>query len=187
MEQDKYHLLGETRDDAAGEALDKGARILGLGYPGGPAIEKCAVGGNSKAIEFPRALLGENNLEFSFSGLKTSLLYYMRNFDESENNHNMNDIAASYQSAVVDVLITKLKNALELTAINTCVIAGGVGANKILRESAIIHLAPAKVHFPSLPLCTDNAAMVAYLGELKLIAGKNSSLSFPVLPNLSLT
>jgi N6-L-threonylcarbamoyladenine synthase len=99
----------------------------------------------------------------------------------------MNDIAASYQSAVVDVLITKLKNALELTAINTCVIAGGVSANTILRESAIIHLAPAKVHFSSLPLCTDNAAMVAYLGELKLITSENSSLSFPVLPNLSLT
>ena len=102
-------------------------------------------------------------------------------------NEIMNDIAASYQSAVVDVLITKLKNALELTAINTCVIAGGVSANKILRESAIIHLAPAKVHFPSLPLCTDNAAMVAYLGELKLDSSKYSSLSFPVLPNLSLT
>ena len=187
MEQNKYQLLGETRDDAAGEAFDKGARILGLGYPGGPEIEKCATGGNSKTIKFPRALLGENNLEFSFSGLKTALLYYMRNLDKSENNHNMSDIAASYQSAVVDVLITKLKNALKLTGINTCVIAGGVSANKTLRELAKIRLPTAKVHFPSLALCTDNAAMVAYLGELKLIAGENSSLSFPVLPNLSLT
>ena len=187
MEKNKYHLLGETRDDAAGEAFDKGARILGLGYPGGPEIEKCATGGNSKTIKFPRALLGENNLEFSFSGLKTALLYYMRNLDKSENNHNMSDIAASYQSAVVDVLITKLKNALKLTGINTCVIAGGVSANKTLRELAKIRLPTAEVHFPSLALCTDNAAMVAYLGELKLIAGENSSLSFPVLPNLSLT
>ena len=187
MEQNKYHLLGETRDDAAGEAFDKGARILGLGYPGGPEIEKCATGGNSKNFKFPRALLGENNLEFSFSGLKTALLYYMRNLDKSENNHNMSDIAASYQSAVVDVLITKLKNALKLTGNNTCVIAGGVSANKTLRELAKIRLPTAKVHFPSLALCTDNAAMVAYLGELKLIAGENSSLSFPVLPNLSLT
>ena len=187
MEQNKYHLLGETRDDAAGEAFDKGARILGLGYPGGPEIEKCATGGNSKTIKFPRALLGENNLEFSFSGLKTALLYYMRNIDKSENNHNMSDIAASYQSAVVDVLITKLKNALKLTGINTCVIAGGVSANKTLRELAKIRLPTAKVHYSSLALCTDNAAMVAYLGELKLIAGENSSLSFPVLPNLSLT
>jgi len=187
VKQDKYHLLGETRDDASGEAFDKGARILGLGYPGGPAIEKCAVGGDSKAIEFPRALLGEDNLEFSFSGLKTALLYYMKNLDKSKNNPNMNDIAASYQSAVVDVLITKLKNALELTGTKTCIIAGGVSANKILRESAKIHLTPAKVHFPSLPLCTDNAAMVAYLGELKLASGVKSSLSFPILPNLSLT
>jgi N6-L-threonylcarbamoyladenine synthase len=186
MEQDKYHLLGETRDDAAGEAFDKGARILGLGYPGGPAIEKCAVGGNSKAIEFPRALLGENNLEFSFSGLKTALLYYIRNLDENEKNQNIHNIAASYQSAIIDVLITKLKIALELTAINSCVIVGGVSANKMLRESAKTHLTPAKVHFSSLPLCTDNAAMVAYLGELKLMAGKKSSLSFSVLPNLSL-
>ena len=99
----------------------------------------------------------------------------------------MSDIAASYQSAVVDVLITKLKNALKLTGINTCVIAGGVSANKTLRELAKIRLPTAEVHFPSLALCTDNAAMVAYLGELKLIAGENSSLSFPVLPNLSLT
>ena len=187
MEKNKYHLLGETRDDAAGEAFDKGARILGLGYPGGPEIEKCATGGNSKTIKFPRALLGKNNLEFSFSGLKTALLYFIRNLDESENNHNMSDIAASYQSAVVDVLITKLKNALKLTCINTCVIAGGVSANKTLRELAKIRLPTAEVHFPSLALCTDNAAMVAYLGELKLIAGENSSLSFPVLPNLSLT
>ena len=187
MEQDKYLLLGETRDDAAGEAFDKGARILGLGYPGGPAIEKCAVGGNSKFIEFPRALLGKNNLEFSFSGLKTALLYYIRNLDESKKNKNIHDIAASYQSAVIDVLITKLKDALELTAINTCVIAGGVSANKFLRESAKTHLSPVKVHFASLPLCTDNAAMVAYLGELKLMAGGDSSLSFSVLPNLSLT
>ncbi len=131
-------------------------------------------------------MLGKNNLEFSFSGLKTALLYYIRNLDEGEKNQNIHNIAASYQSAIIDVLITKLKIALELTAINSCVIVGGVSANKMLRESAKTHLAPAKVHFSSLPLCTDNAAMVAYLGELKLMAGKKSSLSFSVLPNLSL-
>lgn len=187
MDQNKYHLLGETRDDAAGEAFDKGARILGLGYPGGPEIEKCAVGGNSEAIDFPRALLIENNLEFSFSGLKTSLLYYMKNLRESKNKHSTSDIAASYQAAVVDVLILKLKNALKITGFNTCVIAGGVSANKSLRESAKKYLTPATVYYPPLSLCTDNAAMVAFLGELKLSSVENSSLSFPILPNLSLT
>jgi N6-L-threonylcarbamoyladenine synthase len=99
----------------------------------------------------------------------------------------MSDIAASYQSALVEVLITKVKNALKLTGINTCVIAGGVSANKSLRESVKKYLSHAKVHFPPLPLCTDNAAMVAYLGELKFSEGGNSSLAFPVLPNLSLS
>ncbi|MBH49733.1 MAG: tRNA (adenosine(37)-N6)-threonylcarbamoyltransferase complex transferase subunit TsaD [Candidatus Marinimicrobia bacterium] len=184
--QNKYKLLGETRDDAAGEAFDKGARILGLGYPGGPEIEKCAVGGNSKEVSFPRALMGEDNLEFSFSGLKTSLLYYIKKMDENEKKEKMSDIAASYQSAIIDVLITKLKNASIIYGINTCVISGGVGANRSLRESAKNRLSHAKVYFPSVSLCTDNAAMVAYLGELKLISGEKADIKFPVLPNFPL-
>ncbi|MBT3260235.1 MAG: tRNA (adenosine(37)-N6)-threonylcarbamoyltransferase complex transferase subunit TsaD, partial [Deltaproteobacteria bacterium] len=132
-----YSMLGESRDDAAGEAFDKGARILGLGYPGGPEIEKLSISGNRNAIKFPRALMKKGNLEFSFSGLKTSLLYYM----DSHKNENMNDVAASYQQAIVDVLITKLKWAMKKTDCITCVIAGGVAANRSLRKNVELMLA----------------------------------------------
>jgi len=115
-----YKLMGETRDDAAGEAFDKGARILGLGYPGGPEIEKLAETGNEKSIRFPRALMQSKNLEFSFSGLKTSLLYYV----EKQESLCKEDIAASYQAAIIDTLITKLKWAMDKTNCKTCVIAG---------------------------------------------------------------
>ena len=109
-----YLLLGETRDDAAGEAFDKGARILGLSYPGGPEIEKFAKNGNNNKINFPRALIKSNEIEFSFSGLKTSLLYYMDSFRQSED-CNLNDVAASYQKAIIDCLVAKMKLAIELT------------------------------------------------------------------------
>ena len=125
-----YKLMGETRDDAAGEAFDKGARILGLGYPGGPEIEKLAETGNEKSISFPRALMQSKNLEFSFSGLKTSLLYYV----EKQESLCKEDIAASYQAAIIDTLITKLKWAMDKTNCKTCVIAGGVAANQKLRK-----------------------------------------------------
>ena len=177
-----YALMGESRDDAAGEAFDKGARILGLGFPGGPEIEKSAAGGNPQAVKFPRALMQKNNLEFSFSGLKTSLLYHM----DSHKNEQMNNVAASYQKAIIDVLITKLKWAMDQTNCNTCVIAGGVAANKSLRNSVESMLAEEKVIFPELALCTDNAAMIAYLGELYLSKGYESPIDFPILPNMKL-
>ena len=177
-----YSMLGESRDDAAGEAFDKGARILGLGYPGGPEIEKLSISGNRNAIKFPRALMKKGNLEFSFSGLKTSLLYYM----DSHKNENMNDVAASYQQAIVDVLITKLKWAMKKTDCITCVIAGGVAANRSLRKNVELMLATEKVIFPELSLCTDNAAMIAYLGELYLSRGIKSDIDFPIQPNLKL-
>jgi N6-L-threonylcarbamoyladenine synthase len=177
-----YSMLGESRDDAAGEAFDKGARILGLGYPGGPEIEKLSISGNRNAIKFPRALMKKGNLEFSFSGLKTSLLYYM----DSHKNENMNDVAASYQQAIVDVLITKLKWAMKKTDCITCVIAGGVAANRSLRKNVELMLATEKVIFPELSLCTDNAAMIAYLGELYLSRGIKSNIDFPIQPNLKL-
>ena len=177
-----YSMLGESRDDAAGEAFDKGARILGLGYPGGPEIEKLSISGNRNAIKFPRALMKKGNLEFSFSGLKTSLLYYM----DSHKNENMNDVAASYQQAIVDVLITKLKWAMKKTDCITCVIAGGVAANRSLRKNVELMLATEKVIFPELSLCTDNAAMIAYLGELYLSRGIKSNIDFPIKPNLKL-
>ena len=177
-----YSLLGESRDDAAGEAFDKGARILGLGYPGGPEIEKLSINGNDNAIKFPRALMKKYNLEFSFSGLKTSLLYHM----DSHKNENLNDVAASYQKAIVDVLITKLKWAMKKTKCKICVIAGGVAANQFLRKSVESILTAQKVIFPDLALCTDNAAMIAYLGELYLSRGVKSEYDFPILPNLKL-
>ncbi len=178
----EYELMGETRDDAAGEAFDKGARILGLGYPGGPEIEKHSKIGDGTSIVFPRPLMKNNNLEFSFSGLKTSLLY----FTENDASFSKNDVAASYQAAIIDVLITKLKWAMEKTGCNTCVVAGGVASNQILRDVANQTMKNKKVIFPELSLCTDNAAMIAYLGEIYLQKGISSPIDFSVLPNMKL-
>ena len=178
----KYTLLGETRDDAAGEAFDKGARILGLGYPGGPEIEKISKKGDETSINFPRALMQNKNLEFSFSGLKTSLLYFTKR-DES---FSKQDVAASYQAAIIDALITKLKWAMDETNCKTCVIAGGVASNQSLRKIAKETMKNKKVIFPELSLCTDNAAMIAYLGEIYLEKGFSSPIDFPVLPNMKL-
>ena len=180
-----YVLLGETRDDAAGEAFDKGARILGLGYPGGPAIEKEAKGGDPKKFKFPRSLLGPDNLEFSFSGLKTSLLYFMDDFVE-DNFNSKKDVIASYQQAIVDTLIEKVRRAIKKTNVDTIVIAGGVAANQCLRKKIKIELKNEKVIFPDLKFCTDNAAMISFLGELKLNSSCNYSLKFSALPNMKL-
>ena len=182
---DKYKMLGETLDDAAGEAFDKGARILKLGYPGGPAIEKSAEGGDPNAIKFPRGMIKSDTYDFSFSGLKTSLLYYMDDYSTNEE-ISINDIAASYQEAIIDVLSNKLNRAITDFNINTCVIAGGVAANKKLRMKIQALLPYKKVIFPDLELCTDNAAMIAYLGELKLKSGEQSKIDFNVLPNLKM-
>ena len=178
----KYKLLGETRDDAAGEAFDKGARILGLGYPGGPEIEKNAKMGDQDSIKFPRPLMKQKNYEFSFSGLKTALLYYVNDGE----NKNISDIAASYQYAIVEVLISKLKLAVENMNCDTCVIAGGVAANELLRNIIRKLLPNTYVIFPEISLCTDNAAMVAYLGELYLNNGKKTAIDFKVYPNMKL-
>ncbi len=182
---EQYKLLGETRDDAAGEAFDKGARILGLGYPGGPAIEKAAVGGNPNAIKFPRSLMGKNNLEFSFSGLKTSLLYFMDDFKE-DISLSINDVIASYQQAIIDVLIQKVITAMKISNVNKCVIAGGVAANQCLRNGLRLVLGEDKIMFPDLSYCTDNGAMISYLGEKKIQSKKYESLSFSSQPNLKL-
>ena len=165
---ERYILLGETRDDAAGEAFDKGARILGLKYPGGPEIEKAALGGDSNKIDFPRSLLSKNSLEFSFSGLKTSLLYFMDDFKETET-VKLKDVISSYQKAIVDTLVEKVKRALSITGYNRCVIAGGVAANKCLREQLDMILPTKEIIFPELSFCTDNAAMIAIAGYFKYI------------------
>ena len=178
-----YELLGDTRDDAAGEAFDKGARILGLGYPGGPIIEKIAKKGNSDLISFPKAFMEKDNLEFSFSGLKTSLLYLVKKNQLFE----MEDIVASYQKAILDVLVTKLARSVIIKKVNTCIIAGGVAANKSLRRLVEDKLnATINVYYPDINLCTDNAAMIAFLAEIYFKKGIRSNLDFEVIPNLKL-
>ena len=182
---EEYSLLGETRDDAAGEAFDKGARILGLGYPGGPAIEKAADGGNPKKHFFPRILLSRESLEFSFSGLKTSLLYFMDDFKETKP-ELLADIIASYQQAIVDTLVEKTRRAMHQTGADRCIIAGGVAANQCLRDELDIVLPEKDILFPDFSLCTDNAAMISYLGQLKLQSNSFKELNFSVIPNLKL-
>ena len=177
-----YTLLGETRDDAAGEAFDKGARILGLGYPGGPEIEKCAQDGDSNLVQFPRAFINSQTIEFSFSGLKTALLYYMDSFEETDK-CTLNDVAASYQSAIIECLVAKMKLATKITGVNTISIAGGVAKNTFLRNSIDKNLSNKNIIFPELKYCTDNAAMISYLGEKKLQMGKNTELNFSINPN----
>ena len=183
-----YILLGETRDDAAGEAFDKGARIFGLGYPGGPLIEKKAKLGKSDKVDFPRILLGSGNLEFSFSGLKTSLLYYMDTFEETVD-IKLNDVIASYQMAIIDTLSEKIRRAVLKTKSKRCVIAGGVAANQSLREKIKIINPETEFVFPDLNFCTDNAAMISFLGEIKMkssLKEKFQDFSFSAIPNLKL-
>ena len=148
-----YTVLGQTLDDAAGEAFDKGARLLGLGYPGGPEIDRLARDGDPEAFDFPRSAPGE--LDFSFSGLKTSLLYRLRD----EPDASRADLAASYQRAIVDALTARTRAALELTGLERLAIGGGVAANSELREA--VRGLGVEVHVPPVELCTDNAAMIA--------------------------
>ena len=182
---EKYALLGETRDDAAGEAFDKGARILGLGYPGGPAIEKEAIHGNPNKYHFPRILLSKNSLDFSFSGLKTSILYFMDDFEKTKIK-SLADVAASYQQAIVDTLVEKTRRAIDQTGADRCIIAGGVAANKCLRNKLELVLPENDILFPDFSLCTDNAAMISYLGQLKFESKIFKKMNFSVIPNLKL-
>ena len=182
---DNYILLGETRDDAAGEAFDKGARVIGLGYPGGPAIEKCALNGNPDLIDFPRPLAKSNKIEFSFSGLKTSLLYFMDSFKES-NKYSISDVAASYQNAIIDCLITKLQLSVKQTGVNTITIAGGVAKNSVSRNQLKKEFPENNIIFPDMNYCTDNAAMISYLGEKKFSLGCKSNIDFSIMPNFQL-
>lgn len=188
IEMDKYILLGETRDDAAGEAFDKGARILGLGYPGGPLIENKAKFGRPDKVDFPRILLGRESLEFSFSGLKTSLLYYLDDFEETDD-IKLPDVIASYQMAIIETLSEKIRRAISKTKSQRCVIAGGVAANQSLRKKLKEINPQTEFVFPDLSFCTDNAAMISFLGEIKIqFASKKKyqDFSFSSLPNLKL-
>ncbi len=164
----EYEILGQSQDDAVGEAFDKVGKLLGLPYPGGPHIEKLAVNGNPKAFDFPRPMMHSDNLNLSFSGLKTSVLYKVRDIKDL-NDQVKADVAASFQQAVIDVLTKKIKKAIELTGRSDVIIAGGVAANKALR-SAIKELENSmviKVYYPDLKYCGDNAAMIAFVGSLR--------------------
>lgn len=152
-----YEVLGQTLDDAAGEAFDKGARLLGLGFPGGVEIDRLARSGNPRAVDFPRSAPGE--LDFSFSGLKTALLYRVRELDADALEAAKPDLAASYQQAIVDALVARIERAVLLTGIERVAIGGGVAANSLLRERVGSFGVTVKV--PARELCTDNAAMIA--------------------------
>jgi N6-L-threonylcarbamoyladenine synthase len=155
---DGYETLGQTLDDAAGEAFDKGARLLGLGYPGGPALSKLALSGDREAFAFPTAARVAG-LDFSFAGLKTALLYKVRDLGEEETARRAADLAASYEHAIVEALIARVVRALDAEAEPRLAIGGGVAANRLLRERAASLGVP--VHIPPPQLCTDNAAMIA--------------------------
>ena len=161
-ESHEMHLLGETLDDAAGEALDKGARMLGLGFPGGPALQRAAQGGDSARYDFPIALRERNNLDFSFSGLKTSLLYRLRDLGEEQARAELPHLAASYEAAVVEALVRKLLRAADLLEAPSLVVAGGVAANALLRRTLEQERSRLGIRLviPPSELCTDNAAMI---------------------------
>jgi len=189
-----YQLLGRTRDDAAGEAFDKVAKMLGIGYPGGPVIDKLARDGNPRAIRFPRSYAHAEHYDFSFSGLKTSVLYYLRDKHVLATNGKpvaqppfLQDICASFQEAVVDTLIEKTRRAAAEEKVRHIAVAGGVSANSRLRE-AFFDAAIADsftVYFPRLEYCTDNAAMAAYAGWLRLLKGETSPVTLTAVPNLN--
>ena len=165
----RYQLLGETIDDAAGEAFDKSAKLLGLGYPGGPALARLAAFGDPKAFELPRPLLHSGDLDFSFAGLKTAVMVQHRKLAPNVCEQSRADLAASTQAAIVDVLVAKSLKALTATGLQRLVVAGGVGANARLREQLNQRCAQrgVRVHYPELELCTDNGAMIALAAALR--------------------
>lgn len=183
----EYQLLGETRDDAAGEAFDKTAKLLGLPYPGGPELARLATEGRAGAYDFPRPMLDRPGLEFSFSGLKTavSLAVKAPGFDPARRA----DVAQGVQAAIVDTLVAKALRALDETALDTLVVAGGVGANRALRTALAAAAAQrgVRVHWPRIEFCTDNAAMIAVAGLARLAAGEQSGLAIEARAQWPLT
>ena len=188
----QYTLLGETIDDAAGEAFDKSAKLLGLGYPGGPALSKLAEQGTPDAFKLPRPLLHSGDLDFSFAGLKTAVMTQAKKLGDDLNARKA-DLAASTQAAIVEVLLKKSLAALKDTGLKRLVVAGGVGANKQLREqlNAACAKRGVRVHYPELDLCTDNGAMIAMAAAMRLQSGGEDQAqkrySFDVKPRWPLT
>ncbi len=173
-----HEILGTTRDDAAGEAFDKIGKILGLPYPAGPVMDKLSKEGNPKFHKFPQALLREG-LDFSFSGLKTSALYYLQDKSEDWKEEHLNDVCASISEAISEVLIKKMKRAVQQTGVKSVAIAGGVSANSMLREKAqnMANVESLRLHIPHITFCTDNAAMIAITGKMRADLGKFDDLA----------
>ena len=167
-----YRLLGDTVDDAAGEAFDKTAQLLGLGYPGGPALAALANGGRDGAYRFPRPMTDRPGLDFSFSGLKTATRLALERSEGDDQTRA--DVALAFEQAVVDTLVLKCRRALEATGLRRLVVAGGVGANARLRSALAERLAESALYFPRLEFCTDNGAMIAYAGARRLMAGERT-------------
>ena len=182
----KYKLYGRTRDDAAGEAFDKVARAMGLPYPGGPVIDKLAADGDGDSISFPRVFLEEKSYDFSFSGLKTAVLNHLNQLRQRGEEPYIKDIAASFQEAVLEVLVEKTFRLAKETGRDKIVIAGGVAANRGLRNTMEERgkLEGIKIYYPSLVLCTDNAAMIGSAGYFNFIKGVRPPLDLKVDPNL---
>lgn len=181
-----YVLLGQTRDDAAGEAYDKVARAIGLPYPGGPQIDRLAKEGRSDSIDLPRAWLEEGSYDFSFSGLKSAVLNYLNKMEMKQQSVNLADVAASFQQAVIDVLVTKTIHAAKEKRLSTIVLAGGVAANTGLRSQ--LEQACTKqgftLYYPPISLCTDNAAMIGAAAHYKALRGEFADWTLNAVPNL---
>mgnify|MGYP001172761809 CR=1 FL=1 len=182
----EFEVMGQTRDDAAGEAYDKVARAVGLGYPGGPKIDKIAKEGNENAIKFPRANFHDGSLDFSFSGVKSSVLNYLNKMEMKGEKINVADVAASFQNAVVDVLICNAIKACKIKNVDKIAVAGGVASNSCLRKTfnKVGKDNNISVLFPEPVLCTDNAAMIGSAAYFEYIKGKRSELDFNAIPNL---
>lgn len=177
----EFEVLGKTRDDAIGEAFDKVARVIGLGYPGGPKIDKLAQSGNPNAMELPKTHF--ENLDFSFSGIKTAVI----NLHHKKPDINKADLAASFEKTVTEVLLENVKKALSQTELKTVALAGGVSANSYIRKEFLnLEKSGIKIYMPDLKLCTDNAAMIASAGYYNFIKGNISELNLNAIPNLKL-
>lgn len=184
----QYRIIGKTRDDAVGEAFDKVAKLLDLPYPGGPQIDQLAKEGNPAFVKFPRALMKEKNFDFSYSGLKTAVMNYLKELPEQELHKNLSNICASFQQAAVEVLVRKTVEAARTFQVNKIGVCGGVAANSLLRkwmveEGTGYHIT---VNFPAMKYCTDNAAMIARAGRERLKQGYHAGLNQNAYPSLQL-